>query len=282
MGAIFDGSNTRTLDCKSLVGIKVNSTEGFVMESNKDSRLNDEAQFQNARVLDSGPEARDKYYLLLKSAFRKYENELEQVDGKTIVVVGCSDVGIIPLARRGANVIGVDVADQAVAKLNQDILAHSLSENAKALVMDAEDLTFEPETIDMVVCTGVLHHLDVAKAIHTFEKVLKPNGTLVMMEPLEWNPAAYVYRKLTPSMRSEFEHPLVPKDFDLLGRSFKQVDWHAYALTSCIFIPLIVLPGMNGIKEALVGFGDRIDKSLFRVFPFLRFFAWTSVIICRK
>jgi SAM-dependent methyltransferase len=252
------------------------------LNSVKESRLNDEAQFQNSRVLSDEPEARGKYYLLLKGAFKHYETELEQVEGKTIVVVGCSDAGVIPLARKGANVIGVDVADQAVAKLNQDILVQQLSGKAKALVMDAEELTFEPDSIDMVVCSGVLHHLDVEKAIHTFKRVLKPDGALVMMEPLEWSPAAYIYRKLTPSMRSEFEHPLVPRDFDLLERNFKEVKWSAYALLSCVFIPLIILPGMRGLKESAVEVGGRVDRWLFRHFPFLKYFAWTSVIVCRK
>jgi SAM-dependent methyltransferase len=252
------------------------------LDSIKESRINDEAQFQNSRILSDEPEARSKYYPLIKEAFKHYDDELEQVEGKKIVVVGCSDAGVIPLARKGADVIGVDVADQAVAKLNQDILTQHLSEKAKALVMDAEELTFEPNTIDMVVCSGVLHHLDVEKAIRTFKKVLKPNGTLVMMEPLEWSPAAYIYRKFTPSMRSEFEHPLVPRDFYLLERNFKEVRWSAYALTSCIFIPILVLPGMSRLKESAVELGGLIDRWLFKTFPSLKYFAWTSVIVCRK
>jgi SAM-dependent methyltransferase len=247
-----------------------------------EARLKEEARFQNARVSDGGEEPRDKYYVLLRKAFEDYEVALGDLRGKKVVVVGCSNVGVIPLARRGANVIGIDVADEAVAQLNEEIASEGLSDRACGMVMNAEDLSFEPDSIDMIVCTGVLHHLDVEKSAKTFSKVLKPDGRLVMMEPLAWNPAAALYRKVTPSMRTEFEHPLTPADFRILARYFGKVDFNAYAFLSCLAIPVLFLPGMGGLKKVVVNVLSPVDRALFRVFPYSKYFAWSTVIICQK
>jgi SAM-dependent methyltransferase len=247
-----------------------------------EARLKEEARFQNARVSDAGPEARDKYYVLLRNAFKRYDEALGDLSGKKVVVVGCSDVGVLPLARRGANVIGIDVADEAVAQLNEQIAKEGYADRAKGMVMNAEDLTFEPGSVDMIVCTGVLHHLDVEKSAKTFSKVLKSDGRVVMMEPLAWNPAAALYRQVTPSMRTEFEHPLKPVDFKILRRHFSKVDFSAHAFLSCLAIPFTFIPGANGLNKILVSLLDSIDQVLFKIAPFLKLFGWTAVIVCEK
>jgi SAM-dependent methyltransferase len=247
-----------------------------------ESRLKEEARFQNSRVADAGEEPRDKYYVLLKNAFEQYYDALGDIKGKTVVVVGCSNVGVIPFARKGAQVFGIDIADEAVAQLNDEIAREGLSGLAKGVVMNAEDLTFEPNSVDMIVCTGVLHHLDVEKSAKTFSRVLKDGGRVVMMEPLAWNPAAALYRKVTPSMRTEFEHPLTPVDFRILGKYFGKVDFKAYAFLSCLAIPFLFLPGMKGFKNALVQVLDPFDQALFKLAPFSKYFAWSTVIVCEK
>jgi SAM-dependent methyltransferase len=247
-----------------------------------EARLKEEARFQNARVTDGGEEARDKYYVLLRNAFKRYDEALGELTGKRVVVVGCSDVGVLPLARRGANVIGIDVADEAVAQLNEQIAREGFADRAKGMVMNAEDLTFEPGSVDMIVCTGVLHHLDVEKSAKTFSKVLKSDGRVVMMEPLAWNPAAALYRQVTPSMRTEFEHPLKPIDLQILRRHFSKVEFSGHAFLSCLAIPFTFIPGANRLKETLVGLLDPIDQALFKAVPFTKYFAWTTVIVCER
>jgi SAM-dependent methyltransferase len=253
-----------------------------VVLSSSDQRLRDEAAFQNARVGTDGREARDRFYFLLVKAFDRYTNAIGDVAGKTVLVVGCSDVGVLPLARYGANVIGIDVADEAVGKLNARIAAEGLSARARAMVMDAENLTLPSQSVDIVACSGVLHHLDVAMAAATFRRVLKPTGRVVMMEPMAWNPPALVYRALTPSMRTEFEHPLVPADMRTLGRHFASVHFEGFALLSFLALPLAFVPALERAKLFLARVLDPIDRLLFRVVPGLRYLAWTTVIVCEQ
>lgn len=245
-----------------------------------DQRLKNEADFQNARV--GAAEARDRFYYLVVPAFDRYDTELGDVSGKRVLVVGCSNVGVLPLARRGAHVIGIDVADEAVNQLNEAIAAEGLQARAIARVMNAEDLDVPPGSIDIIACSGVLHHLDVPRAAATFAKALAPDGRVVMMEPMAWNPPAAIYRRLTPSMRTEFEHPLVPRDVRYLRERFGDVRIEACALLSFLSLPFAYIPGLEPVARLLANLLLPVDRALFAAVPPLRYLAWTSVIVCRK
>ncbi len=245
-------------------------------------RLKKEADFQNARVEGSGGEARDRFYFLLRPAFDRYSGALSDVCGKSVLVIGCSEVGVIPLAKKGAYVTGIDVAEEAINRLSTAISDAGLTGHASAFVMNAEDLQFPSGSFDIIACSGVLHHLDIVRAVHGFRRVLKPSGRLVMLEPMAWSPPAAVFRMFTPRLRTEFEHPLTPSDFLTLRKSFGFVDVRAFAFCSVVVVPLAYFPRFEKIKIALRDVLDKVDQTLFRHVPVLKYFAWSSVIECRK
>jgi SAM-dependent methyltransferase len=72
------------------------------------------------------------------------------------------------------------------------------------LVMDAESLGFDEGSFDVVVGSGILHHLALRQS-----RVLRPDGCAVFVDPLGHNIFIRLYRKLTPSMRTADEHPLL-------------------------------------------------------------------------
>lgn len=247
-------------------------------------RIRTEAQFQNARIEAQahGDEARDRFYYLLEGAFTAYDRALGDVSGKDVLVVGCSDKGLVPLASRGARVLGIDIADEAIEKVNRELAAKGLDHKAKAVLMDAERLDLPEASFDVVVCTGVLHHLDVERATQGFRRVLRPDGRLVMLEPMAWNPPAALYRLLTPSMRSPFEHPLVPRDVRVLRDSFGKVTVDGYALFSFLSLPFAYLRPIAGLKKPLARLLGPVDAALFRLVPPLRYLAWSAVIVCSQ
>jgi SAM-dependent methyltransferase len=66
-------------------------------------------------------------------------------------------------------------------------------------VMDAHTLPFKEESLDNVVLFDVLHHLATPSAFfHEMERVLRPRGRLVMMEPYVSWLSFPVYRFLHP------------------------------------------------------------------------------------
>lgn len=87
-------------------------------------------------------------------------------------------------------------------------------------LMDANNLTFEDESFDIVFGGAILHHLDIEKSIEHIHRVLKPGGKIVFLEPLNMNPLYKIYRKFNPHERTPDEHALVSKDFRFIRKKF--------------------------------------------------------------
>jgi ubiquinone/menaquinone biosynthesis C-methylase UbiE len=54
------------------------------------------------------------------------------------------------------------------------------------LTFDNDKLPLDDESIDYIVIVAVLHHIsseDIARCMKEFKRVLKPNGTIIAMEP---------------------------------------------------------------------------------------------------
>jgi hypothetical protein len=67
------------------------------------NRLSREAEHQDRRMqqaLAGELELRDRFYFINRAANARFEELLEGLTGKRVVVVGSSDCGVTPLARR--------------------------------------------------------------------------------------------------------------------------------------------------------------------------------------
>lgn len=110
--------------------------------------------------------------------------ELLELDGRRVVDVGCGEGRFTrALATQGAEVFGIDINDAALAAAS----AAPGGENVTYLLGRAEDLPFEDASIDVVVYSNSLHHIDadnMAQALGEAARVLKPEGKLCVIEPL--------------------------------------------------------------------------------------------------
>lgn len=87
-------------------------------------------------------------------------------------------------------------------------------------LMDANNLTFDDNTFDVVFGGAILHHLDIEQTMSHIHRVLKPGGKIVFLEPLNMNPIYRLYRKLNPQERTPDEHALVASDFRIIKKKF--------------------------------------------------------------
>lgn len=113
----------------------------------------------------------------------------EKMKGERILECGCGigDWGRA-LAKRGANMIGVDIAEAAIEanrRLNADIKTYTCKAG------DLEDRTlFEARSLDAITCFNVLHHFpSIDKVIENFAYWLKDDGIVYAVEPNGGNPA---------------------------------------------------------------------------------------------
>jgi 2-polyprenyl-3-methyl-5-hydroxy-6-metoxy-1,4-benzoquinol methylase len=202
------------------------------------------------------------------------------VPGKTVLDYCCGLGGTsLQLARAGAMVYGIDISPESVATARATLKAAGLDERSRFEVMDAENLTYSGNTFDIIVCTGVLHHLDVSKAFAELARVLKPSGTIVAIEALGYNPIIRTYRRLTPHLRTSWEadHILRLRDVRLARRCFAETEVHYFHLFSIAAAPFRRLP----FFQPLLGVLNALDAIALRI-PGVQLMAWQMIFFLRK
>ena len=151
-------------------------------------------------------------------------DQFAAIRGKQVVDVGCGG-GILAesMARRGAHVLGVDLADKPlkVAQL------HAMEGGVAHLdyrSVSAEDLAAEkPGAFDVVTCMEMLEHVpDPSSIVRACTAMAKPGGW-VFFSTLNRNPKSYLFAilgaeyilKLLPKGTHEYQRFIRPSE---LGR----------------------------------------------------------------
>ena len=112
--------------------------------------------------------------------------ELCHIDqDKYVLDVGCG-VGVTPcyLAKRhGCRVVGVDIHERMIDRSNERARRQGLEHRVEFRVADAQDLPFEDDLFDAVICESVLAMVpDKPKAMHEYVRVTKPGGYVGLNE----------------------------------------------------------------------------------------------------
>ncbi len=242
-------------------------------------RLAREREFHNRHFLDEDESrgAQNKYYFAIQQGLALY-NQLvvAHAQSRDALEYGC---GVGVLARQiggGAkSVVGIDLSDVAVGRANDQCITGGI-DNVKFVAMNAEEMTFPDKSFDFVYGSAILHHLDVARSMSEIHRVLRPGGIALFAEPLGHNPIFNLYRRLTPSKRTDDEHPLIRADFDIVSRLFPEVRIHHFGLLTLLSVPL----HSTGVGRALRSGLHGIDRVLFGLG--LRWYSWYVVIEMKK
>jgi SAM-dependent methyltransferase len=220
----------------------------------------------------------DRFYSGTSASRVRYADLLAATEpGQRALEYGCGEgSAAFSLAAAGVDVTGIDISPVAIETARAQAEQQHLT-TATFAVMNAEALEFPPASFELICGTGVLHHLDLAAAYAELARTLAPGGRAVFLEPLGHNPVVNLWRRLTPSMRTPDEHPLLESDFELARRWFGDVDVEYFQLLS---LGALVLPG--GLRRRVEPVLDRADRWLFRRFPRLGRQAWTAVLVLSR
>src|ERR1017187_2444440 len=142
-------------------------------------------------------------------------------------------------------------------------------------VMDAEVLEFPDDSFDLICVVAILHHLDLDKSLAEIARTLRPGAAAIFLEPLAYNPIINLYRRLTPHLRTEDEHPLTMTDLKGASRFFGEVAATYFHLLSLGAAPLHRMPGFEKAVHVL----EAADRLLFRLVPFASRYAWTVGLV---
>lgn len=248
------------------------------LTNQSDDRIERERAFHDDRFDDdSARAAAGRFYDLAVGASGDYAKALDDAPaGARALEYGAGTGGAgFSLAERGVLVSGIDISPVAVAKANDEAAARGLTPaTCHYEVMDAEQLTYEDDTFDLVFGSGILHHLDLDASLAQIARVLKPGGTAVFFEPLGHNPAINLYRRLTPAMRTPDEHPLLASDIAGADRWFGSVDGTYHVLSTFAAVPFRRFASYSKLISRL----NRADQALLRRVPAVERFAWIVVL----
>lgn len=183
------------------------------------------------------------------------------------------------LARFGATVYAIDISPESVKATQDRLTGAGMGDRLHAAVMDAENLTFEDDKFDIIICSGVLHHMDVNLAFPELARVLKPTGTVVAIEALGYNPIITAYRKMTPKLRTAWEtdHILTFKELNVARRHFKNLKVNFFYLLSILAVPL----RKTFIFGPMLSLFRAIDNVILSI-PGLRLMAWQMVFFLKE
>lgn len=242
------------------------------------TKIQREQEFHDQRFKDDYKRRKkvSRFYKVTQSIKQEYEKWLGQKSPSLrIIEYGCGTGSYaFLLAKNGADMVtGIDISPVAIEAAQLQAYKEGVCENTYFEVMNAEELQFNESSTDLICGTGILHHLDLEKAMNSIVKVLQPEGVAVFVEPLGHNILINLFRHLTPGIRSEDEHPLLDTDLELFQKYFKKVEIKYFYLTALAASLFAGIPGFNFVLSGL----EFIDRQLFKL-PFLQKQAWQVLI----
>lgn len=199
-----------------------------------------------------------KYYKAVNAAYQHAEDWMHKELKDKIYLDYCCGIGgnAIKAAQAGAKlVIGIDISDYSLRRAEERAQEAGVADRCIFLKGDAENTGLPDGCIDRIICSGVLHHLDVTQAFPELERILAPSGKILAIEALDYNPAIKMYRLRTPNIRTEWEkaHILSLKDLRLARKYFnvpRPKFWHILGILGP-HVPSVFQPVLNGVDRVL-------------------------------
>jgi ubiquinone/menaquinone biosynthesis C-methylase UbiE len=179
---------------------------------------------------------------------------------RDILDYGCYNGWITPryVELGPRSITGLDISESAIAEA-----VARYGQFGKFHAGDAHHMEFADESFDLVVGRGILHHLEFDLALKEIQRVLRPGGAAVFIEPLADNPGAKLMRALTPGYRTIDEAPLSREKIVRADSLFSSSSHLFYSLVS---VPAGMLTSLTplGPDNFLLRLADIPDRIMAR------------------
>jgi SAM-dependent methyltransferase len=260
------------------------------IDAEEAERKHAEAEFHNRRerdralLTDDAFEARysnKKFYSVVRGSTDFLTHWIADHVPSGLTLDYCCGLGRVSLqvVQSGGEVVGFDTSDESVATARRTVTEYGLANRAVFMVMDAERLGFPDKSFDVIVVSGVLHHLDVDRAYPELARVLRPGGSILCMEALGYNPLINLYRKRTPHLRTAWEakHILTLREVKKARRYFGHVNVRYFHLSTIAAVLFRKTPIFSPVLSLL----EAVDKVILRI-PFVQRMAWQMFFELRE
>ncbi len=175
---------------------------------------------------------------------------------KTIldIATGTGDLAILLTETKAERIVGLDISSGMLEIGKQKIKAKNLS-NIEMILADSEKMPFEDHTFDAItVAFGIRNFENLEKGLAEILRVLKPNGTFVILETSV--PTSFPYKQ-GYAFYTKFILPLIGKLFSKDRSAYQYLSESASVfpfgtalnniLTKVGFINVVHLPQTFGV-----------------------------------
>jgi len=217
-----------------------------------------------------------KYYTVAKRSNQYVKDWIAaEAKDKIFLDYACGNGGnALFAARSGSELsLGFDISEVSIKNARKAATETGLSNKIRFFQADAENTGLPDNSIDTIVCTGMLHHLDLSFAFPELRRILKPGGKILALESIDYNPLIKLYRKMTPDMRTEWEkaHILRLSDLKFASYFFNVREIYYWHVTGYV----------SGKIPWLYPLLDNLDKVLEKM-PYVQRMAWIFTFVLQK
>ena len=183
---------------------------------------------------------------------------------------GARALSVDILKETGAVLTGVDISPESIRSASDRARRTPGFEKSRFDVSDCEALPYEDNSFDYVLSLGTLSCIDLDSAYAEMRRVLKPEGSVFIVDTLGHNVLFNLSRRLKlirgKKMAWTVAHVRMMADFESAGRYFGSVQTRFFDLITPFLVPaLSTIPGPSPHLLRLCWSADRI---LLRALPF--------------
>lgn len=246
------------------------------------TRKVEEALFHDKSHQRDEDQENKKFYAIASSSDDYLYRWIDKMSpGAVVLDYACGNgMCAVRAAEAGAELsIGIDISYRSILNARSVAEERRLGDNPFFLQGDCENTNLPDDSIDIAICSGMLHHLDLSYAMPELRRILKPGGKIIVNEALNYNPLIKIYRKLTPHLRTKFEseHIFGKKDMEFAAHFFKIEEtryWHLSSILAVPFRKTFAFPFLLKVFR-------RIDGVLLSI-PGIRLMAWQITFVMEK
>ena len=188
------------------------------------------------------------------------------------------------IAENCADYTGIDLSEQATSILNAKLQERHLT-HARAYMQDFLANSYPDNYFDLVYAFSVLHHFrDLTVMLKELQRVLKPGGIVISVDPLRTEPLNRLIRMLYRPLQTDrdWEWPFTYSTFPLLQRYFEIAEMQGYMGLVKLGFPFQMIPGIGSLGRTIGRWGLRFDKQHASRLGLPFFLCWITTLLLRK
>jgi 2-polyprenyl-3-methyl-5-hydroxy-6-metoxy-1,4-benzoquinol methylase len=194
-------------------------------------------------------------YGIKDKVYAAHKEWMGNLSGKKVLDLGClrGNALSIYMAKNAGSYLGIDLSDVAIGILKSRLEKNGCV-NATAKAIDFYSPEFKEKDFDIIYAYGVIHHFpDMDQLFSRISEVMKPDGMLILYDPLETSLPVKIARMLYRPFQNDkaWEWPFTKNSLHKIKNSFSVLKVHGVLGKSkwAIALQPLPVPGKKSIIQ---------------------------------